>query len=269
MSPVWYACPRAPSSFGHHHCPFGQARSALAMSSSSSLRGRAPEGVGSASRNSLGHASSHPGTVLQAIGSVCGSMVRELGCRRVSLAMRLVGTDGFSPNAAGSGHISVSPDTYCPVGVIPASNIASTGDSRRSQYRRSSSIRSPEETHPAYPHEYGCFARNSFGLGLSGSTSTIKIPGHASGKRLCRTGVVPHPFVQLANACSKSVSLSMGSLAGSCSQSLLLDSRRKHERSSSSRPSAPNRRPARCSQTALAFPSSSFCRFKSIADCEY
>ena len=72
-------------------------------------------------------------------------------------------------------------------------------------------------------------------------------------------GVVPHPLVQLASACSKSVSLSIGSFTGNCSQSLLLDSRRKHERSSSSRPSAPNRRPVRCSQTALASPNSSFC----------
>jgi len=201
------------------------------MSSSSSLRGRAPEGVGSASRNSLGHASSHPGTVLQAIGSVCRRVVSELGCRRTSLAKRLAGTDGFSPTAVGSGHISVSPDMCCPVSEIPASKIASTGDSRRSQYLRRSNILATEETHPAYPQECGCFARNSFGLGFSGSTSTIKIPGQASGKRLCRTGVVPHPFVQLASACSKSVSLPKGSLTGHCSQSLLLDSRRKHENS--------------------------------------
>ena len=85
MSPVWYACPRAPPSRGHHHCPCGPERSALAMSSSSSLRGRTPGGVGSESRNSLGHESSHPGTVLQAIGSVCCTVVSELGCRRISV----------------------------------------------------------------------------------------------------------------------------------------------------------------------------------------
>ena len=232
------------------------------MSSSSSLRGRTPGSGGSESRNSLGHDSSHPGTVLHASGSVCCRAVSELGCRRTSRAIRLAGTVGFSPIAVGAGHISFSPITYGIVGVISASRIASTGDSRISQYRRRSLIRSPEETHPAYPHECGCFARNSFGLGLSGSTSTIKIPGQASGKRLCRMGVVPHPLVQLASACSKSVSLSVGSIIGSCSQSLLLDSRRKHhdENSSPSRPSAPNRGPVRFSQTALASPSSSFCR---------
>ncbi len=175
--------------------------------------------------------------------------------------MRLVGADGLSSNAVGSGHSSVSPDTCCPVIVIPVAKIASTGDARGSQYRRRSRILSPEETHLAYPHEFGCFARNSFGLGLSGSTSTIKIPGQASGKRLCRMGVVPHPLVQLAtaSACSKSVSLPMGAFTGNCSQSTLRDSRRKHARSSSSRPSAPSRRPVRFSQTALASANSDFC----------
>jgi hypothetical protein len=74
-------------------------------------------------------------------------------------------------------------------------------------------------------------------------------------------GVGPHPLVQLASACSKSVSR-VRSLTGNCSLSLLLDSRRKHwhERSSSSRPSAANRRPVRFSQAALASSNSFFCR---------
>ena len=72
--------------------------------------------------------------------------------------------------------------------------------------------------------------------------------------------VVPQHLVQLFSACSKSVSRSIGSLAGSCSLSELLDSRRRHEKSSSSRPSAPKRRPVRLSQAPLASCNSSFCR---------
>ena len=146
--------------------------------------------------------------------------------------------------------------------LISAASIPSTGDFRRSQYCRSSAVRSVERTHPAYPHECGWRERKAFGSGFVGSTSTMRIPCHASGNRLCKTGVAPQHRVQLSSACSNSVSLSIGSLSSSFASSVPLDSMRRQEKSSSSRPSAPSRRPqqaVRCSQTVLASCNSSFC----------
>ena len=230
------------------------------MSNKSSLLDRLPTGEGSESRNSLGHAFNHPGTVLHAIGNPCCRSVCRHGWKRTSLAARPVGAVGLSPAVLGSGHSNTSPDMCRPGICISAATIPSTGDFLRSQYCRSSAVRPAERIQPAYPQECGWRARKAFGLGFVGSTSTMMIPRHASGNRLCRTGVAPQHRVQLSSACSNSVSLSIGSLASSFSPSELLDSRRRQDKSSASRPSAPNRRPVRCSQTVLASCSSSFCR---------
>ena len=248
--PVCRAWPRAPSSSGHHHCPFGHARSVRAMLASiAGLENSAANwsaSRGGWSRKSKGHRNSQSGTEKFPSRGVEASA----RIHRSSWPRDLFSGD-LSPTSplGGSGHQHVGPNLEASRTCIPSGIMQSSGMRCRLQSRCTESKCDGDPILPPYTSAEGRFVA---GAGVAVTPSNGRMPAQASHCALYSRRGESRLVDQLTRACSNIVSLLSSVVSGNPSKSELRDSNRRQKARSSSRPSFCDFLPVRLSQALRA-----------------